>query len=261
MEKKAILIITLIGVVFSTMFTFLIISFKNHYSSSLSASVAVKEDNNLILKASKKYVSDNIDNYDGEVIININDLIENNYVSNEELENLNKEYTDKLRIIVIVKDKEIKDAYIKNDLFKNVYSCDDLCYLNNDNYIAYNNDIYKIIKIDQEGYLYITNEEEIKIIDNDIDYTLKNYFNNSDKSISSSVLSLTDDDINNSDFIIENDIIVNTSSGYKKYNSVSENIEELDDSVTSIIPVIQLKNDLSYEMGDGSKFNPFILAK
>ncbi len=261
MKQKTILIITLIGIVFSTMFTFLVISFRNHLSASLKASVAVKEDNNFLLEASKKYVLDNINEFDGEVVIRVDELLENNYISQEEIDNSNRNAVEKTRIIVVVKDKEIKDAYLKNDLFSNVYSCEDLCYLNNDNFIAYNNDIYKIIKIDQEGYLYITNEKEIKVLNKNIDYTIKNYTNSVDKAISKDATILSEDDIKNIDFIIENDIIVNTSSGYKKYNSVTGNIEEIDDEDLGVIPVIVLKNDLSYEIGNGTRFNPYILSK
>ena len=262
MSKKRLCLFVFLGTIFVTSLGIVLSRNNINFSGLLNASVAVKEDNTDVIESAKRMILDNIDKYDGEVSITINDLIKNKYLSIEELEKNNTIYSDDTRVIIIVKNGRIIDTYIKNNLFRNVYSCEDLCYLNDDNYIAYNNDIYRIIKIDQNGYLYITNGDIKKLKNNNINKELRRIYNNLDKSITDNVVSLSENDINNYKIDIQRDIIINTNSGYKKYNSINEQIEDISTVENSyIIPVIILKNNLSYEMGTGSKFNPYILSK
>ena len=262
MSKKRLCLFVFLGTIFVTSLGIVLSRNNINFSGLLNASVAVKEDNTDVIESAKRMILDNIDKYDGEVSITINDLIKNKYLSIEELEKNNTIYSDDTRVIIIVKNGRIIDTYIKNNLFRNVYSCEDLCYLNDDNYIAYNNDIYRIIKIDQNGYLYITNGDIKKLKNNNINKELRRIYNNLDKSITDNVVSLSENDINNYKIDIKRDIIINTNSGYKKYNSINEQIEDISTVENSyIIPVIILKNNLSYEMGTGSKFNPYILSK
>lgn len=262
MSKKRLCLFVFLGTIFVTSLGIVLSRNNINFSGLLNASVAVKEDNTDVIESAKRMVLDNISKYNGEVSVTINDLIKNKYLSIEELEKNNTIYSDDTRVIIIVKNGRIIDTYIKNNLFRNVYSCEDLCYLNDDNYIAYNNDIYRIIKIDQNGYLYITNEEIEKIKNNNINKELRRIYNNLDKSLIENVVSLSENDINNYKIDIQRDIIINTNSGYKKYNSINEQIEDISTVENSyIIPVIILKNNLSYEMGTGSKFNPYILSK
>ena len=262
MSKKRLCLFVFLGTIFVTSLGIVLSRNNINFSGLLNASVAVKEDNTDVIESAKRMVLDNISKYNGEVSVTINDLIKNKYLSIEELEKNNTIYSDDTRVIIIVKNGRIIDTYIKNNLFRNVYSCEDLCYLNDDNYIAYNNDIYRIIKIDQNGYLYITNGDIKKLKNNNINKELRRIYNNLDKSITDNVVSLSENDINNYKIDIQRDIIINTNSGYKKYNSINEQIEDISTVENSyIIPVIILKNNLSYEMGTGSKFNPYILSK
>lgn len=262
MSKKRLCLFVFLGTIFVTSLGIVLSRNNINFSGLLNASVAVKEDNTDVIESAKRMVLDNISKYNGEVSVTINDLIKNKYLSIEELEKNNTIYSDDTRVIIIVKNGRIIDTYIKNNLFRNVYSCEDLCYLNEDNYIAYNNDIYRIIKIDQNGYLYITNEEIEKIKNDNINKELRRIYNNLDKSLIENVVSLSEDDIKNFKIDIQRDIIINTNSGYKKFNSINEQIEDISTVENSyIIPVIILKNNLSYEMGTGSKFNPYILSK
>lgn len=258
MKKKGILLYIFLGLFLSISMIYLFgrnINFK----SLLNASVVVKEEDNVLLNAARNMIMDNIDKYNGEVSLSIGDLIKNKYITASDIK---KDYNNDTRIIAIVNNNEIQDIYIKNNLFRNIYSCSDICYLNEDNYIAYNNSIYRIIKIDQNGDLYITDGITRKIKTDNMEKELRNIFNNEDNTIVTNVVSLSDSDINNTNIFIEDSLIVNTNTGYKLYNINTSSVEEINDIKNNkIIPVIVLRNDLSYEMGNGSKFNPYILSK
>ena len=198
-----------------------------------------------------------------ESVITIKDLISNKYLTGSEIDPVtNQEYDEKTRIVIKVKDNKVEDIYLTNVPFKNILSCKDVCYMDFDNYLSYDNDIYRIIKIDSQGLIYITNGETKTVNKNDISTYLKNEYNSSEKSIVSTVVSVSNTDIEKSNTInIDNNIAVNTSSGYKLYNINNNTIEDITVEKVDIIPVIVLKDSIIYEKGDGSKFDPYILGE
>ena len=263
--KKNIAYLGILLIALSTVFLFMIVySSRNDMNSMLIASVAeINEDDDVVIKAARNMASKNIDKIDKKVTYTIKDLIMNNYLTGEEINPVTNDYYDEnTRIVVTVDNKTIQDIYISNDLFKNVFSCKNVCYPNDKNVVTFNNDIYQIIKIDQEGYIYITNKKLINSNKNNIDSSLKNYYNEINNELVSNVVSITIEDIEkNKIFDLEEDIVVNTDSGYKLYKYDSSNIENIKESKIKILPVIVLDKNITYMKGDGSKFNPYVLGE
>ena len=44
-----------------------------------------------------------------------------------------------------------------------------------------------------------------------------------------------------------------------KYDVLSNEVKEIDDEQSNLLVVIILNNNITYELGDGSKFNPYIV--
>ncbi len=228
----------------------------------LSASVSPEEEKNIIIEKSKQYITDNISNYDGKSEILLRDLIYNNYLNEEEQKEVTKDlYDEDTRIFFEVKNEQIVDIYLKSELFSKLFKCSDVCYINENNYIYYNNNTYQIIKVDSNGNIYITNNEIKEINTRDINNILRNKYYELDKKISNSVDLISQNDINNSTFINpERDTITSSSTGYKIY-SVDNTVREIDVNRADAIFVIKLLNTVNYKMGDGTEFNPYVVSE
>ena len=229
--------------------------------TKLRASVNV-EENSEVIEAAKKMAEHNIDKIDDKVVYTVEDLIKKEYLTgNETNPKTKKVYDKKTRVVVIVKNKKVEDAYITNYLFKDKLSCDNTCYLKENNYVSFNNDIYRIVKIDKEGFIYITNNELKDTKGEDIDSYLKIVYNSLDKNIVDRVVNLKYDDIKNSNVIeLQEKVVVDTEEGRRTFNVDSE--EELEDSLKEkVLPIIVLKSNLTYEKGDGSQFDPYIIGE
>ena len=228
----------------------------------LTASVSPEEEKNIIIEKSKKYISDNIDKFDGESVIILSDLINKNYLTDQEIEDVTNDlYDENTRIFFTVKDSKIVDIYLKNELFSKLFKCNDICYINENNYIYYNNDIYQIVKVDSNGSVYITNNEVKSINTKDINNIMKNKYNELDKEISSTIDLISQNDINNSSFLNpERDMLVSSSTGYRIY-SINNQTRDIDVDKVDAIFIIQLLNTLNYKLGDGTKFNPYVITK
>lgn len=229
--------------------------------TKLRASVNV-EENSEVIDAAKKMAEHNIDKIDNEAVYTIEELINKEYLTGNEINpKTNKIYDKKTRVVVLVRNKKIEDVYITNYLFKDELSCDDICYLKENNYISFNNDIYRIIKIDKEGFIYITNNELKDTKGEDIDSYLKIVYNSLDKNIVDRVVNLKYDDIKNSNVIeLQEKVVVDTNEGRKTYNVDTD--EELESNLKEkVLPVIVLKSELTYEKGDGSQFDPYVLGE
>ena len=231
---------------------------------SLSASVSPEEEKNLILDKSKEYIQNNINKYDGESEITLKELIINDYFTEEETKEVTKDlYDEDTRIYFVVKDSKIEDIYLKNELFSKLFRCSEICYINDENnYIYYNNDTYRIIKVDSSGSVYITNNEVKEINTDNIVQVIRNKYSELDKKISNTVDLISQNDINNSNFINpEKDMMVSSSTGYKIYDNINNTTRDIDVSKADIIFVIKLLNTVNYKMGDGSKFDPYIVTE
>lgn len=237
---------------------------KIDFNNLLKASVAESSlENNEVIEAARKMAEKNINEINGEVVYTIKDLVRNKYLTGNEIDPVtNEEYKEDTRVIVKVNNKKIEDIYISNILFKNKYNCKEVCYLDFDNYVYFNNNTYRILKIDGQGYIYITNQKIKKTSKDNIDFYLKNLKNSFTNSMVSNVTSLTDKDIEKSNMIeLQDNVVVNTTSGYKIYNIDNNSVSEISENKVTIYPVIVLKNNLIYEKGDGTKFDPFVIVE
>ena len=229
----------------------------------LSASVSPEEEKNIIIEKAKKYIEDNIDRFDGESEIVLKDLIDGEYFDEKEVKEVTKDlYDEDTRIFFTVNESKIEDIYLKDELFSKLFRCTDICYIEDNNYIYYNNDLYRIIKVDFSGSVYITNNEIKQIDTTNINQIIKNKYNELDRKISNSVDLITQDDINNSSFIKpERDMMVSTGSGYKIYSITNSTLREVDVNDADTIFVIRLLNTINYKMGEGTEFNPYIVSE
>ena len=263
MEKKKIIVYAfMIGVFALALFMLLNSNAPNF--RGLSASVSPEEEKNIIMEAAKKYVNDNISSYDGESEITIQDLIDNSYLVGDEVNIVTNDLYDvNTRVFFKVANDEIKDIYMKSEMFKKLFKCDNICYLTEDKYIYYENSLYKILKVDSNGNVYIINEESKQVIANTINSIINNKKTNSNKGLVESISLLEKTDIDNTKLIeIENNTFVETSVGYKLYNINVNDIVDIDNSTTGeLIMVIKLKDTINYEHGDGSKFNPYAVSE
>lgn len=242
---------------------FMLFSTNTRSFRRLSASVSPEEEKNLIIEKAKQYINDNIDKFDGESEIIVRDLIVNKYLTDSEAEEVTKDlYDEETRIFFTVKNYQIEDIYLKDELFSKLFACSDMCYINGDNYIYYNNDVYQILKVDSSGSVYITNNEIKQINTYDIDQIIRNKYNELDRKISNSVDLISLNDINNSDFIkIERDMILSSSTGYKIYSITTRETRDIDIDKADAMFVIKLLNTVNYKMGNGTKFNPYIVSE
>lgn len=229
----------------------------------LSASVSPEEEKNIILENAKSYINNNIDKYDGENEIVLKDLIDSNYFTEEEKNDVTGDlYDENTRIFFTVKDSKIIDIYLKDELFSKLFRCSEICYINENNYIYYNNDTYQIIKVDSNGNVYITNNEIKEINTRDINNILRNKYNELDKKISNSIDLINKYDIDNSSFINpERDILISSAVGYKIYNASNDETRDIDTNKIDAIFVIKLLNTINYKLGDGTKFNPYVISE
>lgn len=263
MEKKKLLIYISVVLLFAVFLFFLFYTNTIVSNKSLVSSVeTVKKDtDNEAVRSAKRYVEDNINKYDGYTDISVETLKREGYMTGDEIyEKTNLPFSDDLRVSVLIKDKQIVDAFLKNIPFNILYECTDVCYVNIDNYIAIGGKIYRILKLDYENNIYITDNTYIRSGSN-IEDTLSNYYNDNYDPVFKNALSISYNDINNSTFINkEESVIVNTGEGYKKYNIINNMLEDIPEPRNSyIIPVIMLKNDVMYENGTGTSMDPFII--
>lgn len=230
----------------------------------LNAAVSPEEEKNLIIEKAKQYIADNIEKFDGESEILLKDLIVNNYLTDEETMEVTKDlYDENTRIFFNVSKSKIDDIYLKDELFSKLFRCVDVCYINNDNnYIYYNNDVYRILKSDSEGNVYIINEEVKQVNPNDMNQTIRNKYNEIDRKLSGAIDVISKNDINESSFIKpERDMLVSSPRGYMIYDIISKDTREIDVDKTDAMFVIKLLNTINYKMGDGTKFNPYVVGE
>lgn len=262
MKNKKILVYIFFVIAFSCMLFFLFYSNSLRINSSLGAAVTpIANDDVVIISASKLMITDKYSDYDGELVLTVNDLVKNNYLSGEEINPVSNElYSGNIRIIAEVKNGVINDIYVKNEPFKNVFNCKDICYINDNNYIVFNNDIYRIIKVDSDGLVYITNLDTIYIKESSIDYKLRNIYNESNKKLVKNVITLNLKDIEKSILINKNNnLFINTGSGYKELDFVTNKI--IKKEYSNLVSVIVLQDTVTYELGDGTKANPYVITE
>ena len=268
MKKKFIYWIILIVLVF--ILAYFIFSSSIFESMNNKASLS-ETDQVTLLDDVKTYVTNNISKYNEDVIIfTKNDLVVNSIIKED------NELEDTSRVFVEKKDGVVTDAYIKNRsindyIMKEVKSdsfvAKDNSYYyvgeNADNYILFNNELYRIMKVDSDGNLLIikNNKEEV-VKKNKVDTYIQIFKNRKYYSYIKNVTLLNISDYNNTisngkTYLESNyKYFVNTSNGYEVINALTEK-----DNEAAIKLVIEIDKDASYEKGVGTIVDPIIISE
>lgn len=262
MDKKKILVYGFMIGVFA-LALFMLFRSNTPSFKGLSASVSPEEEKNIIMEAAKKYINDNIEDYSGETSITIKDLIDNNYLIGDEVNAVTNDLYDKdTRVFFKVNNNTIQDIYMKSEMFRKLFKCDNICYLEEDKYIYHENKLYKILKVDSNGNTYIINTDIEKSNINSIQNVISSKLNNSNKGLVESISLLSKTDLESSKLInIENNMLIETSVGYKMYDINTGGIIDADSKTMDAILVVKLKDTINYEIGDGTKFNPYVVSE
>lgn len=236
----------------------------------------------IIESAETKYLADvnssNITEY------KVLDLIDDGYIKKGAKNPLTgKEYEDSTKILITNDSGNINFYYIEGstilDKIKDlkedsgIYKQDnEYIYkgINAKNYLSFNGEIYRIIKIDNMGYIYIVKNDCDNIIEKaKLQSNLITMYNDEyDESIKKMILNseglLTYDIYNQSildgDTYIYNgnDIWIYKDNDFKILTSITDELtDSKDDDKACARIVLKLKNYLIVENGDGSQFNPY----
>jgi hypothetical protein len=235
----------------------------------------------IINGAKSKYEENTSDN--NVTVYKVSDLINEGYMDkNEKNPVTGKKYKSTDKVLVVNDDGNIKIYYMNGDLLLDVIkSKDDKdgLYLENDeyiykgenalNYVSFNQEIYRIIKVDKEGYAYLIKDEcSSKISSKGIEsYLSSSYQDNYNKNIKDLIkeenmvldyTSYQNSFLDNKSFIIsKNDMWILKDNQYKVLDTVTN--ELITSSKACIKDVIKLKNGIIIEQGTGSQFNPYII--
>ena len=245
---------------------------------------AFNSSKKLIIESAKtKYLADaskaNVTEY------KVVDLIEDGYINKGTKNPLTgKDYSDSTKVLVTNEDGNIKFYYIDGDtLLSKISKLDNNSglYKENDeylfkgenakNYISFNEKIYKIIKIDKNGYTYIienecNNSSKRDNVNSSLVTIYNDQYSEDEKKMISDNLEIISANmykgtlLNNSTFIKNGkDMWINDNLDYKILTSDTNEIIK-DDSVDACIKmVLKLRNNIIVQNGDGSEFNPYII--
>lgn len=251
-------------------------------SSKISAFSSSKK---LIIDSAKnKYLADatnaNVTEY------KVVDLIEDGYIQKGAKNPLTgKEYNDDAKVLITNEDGNINFYYIDGEtLISKIQNLNEEngLYKENDgyiykgknakNYISFNEEIYRIIKVDDNGYIYILKNDCNNLIEkNNVSENLQTMYNDEyiesvKKMIQENIGLLTRNLYENS--IIDggtyitngNDMWISDGTEYKILTSdTNEMINSDNNSKACTKIVLKLKNYLVIENGEGTQFNPYIV--
>ena len=268
MKKKFIYWIILIVLVFILAYFVFSSSIFNNINNKASLSEAGELT---LLDDVKSYVTNNISKYNEDIIIfTKNDLVVNSIIKED------NELDDTSRVFVEIKDGVVTDAYIKNRSINdyimkevksdNIVTKDNSYYYvgeNADNYILFNNELYRIIKVNSDGnILIIKNDKEDIVEKNKIDMHIQIFKNRKYytyiKNVSLLNISDYNNTISNGKTYLESNYkyFVNTSDGYVIVNAITEK-----DNEAALKLVIEIDKDASYEKGVGTIVDPIIISE
>lgn len=242
---------------------------------------SIKAD--IFKSAKNKYDEDLDDSELGYKIYKVSDLIKEGYITEDSI----KEGYDKDSKVLITKENgKIKYYYITGDTLLNIIKSknngsyillEDGSYLftgeNMNNYVSFNQEIYRLVMIDSKGYAYIIKDlcnEDVK--KEKIDENLLSYYNdkfsNKEKNLISDNISIIDYDMynstisNNKTYIISsNDMWIKKDNDYKIITTdTSEIIDGSNNDKACIKIYLKLKNISFVEKGDGTQFNPYVIG-
>ena len=233
---------------------------------------------NIIESAKLKYLAD----ANSAVVTeySVVDLIDDGYVSKDAKNPLtNEDYKDE-KVIITNENGDISIEYVEGSTLYNLISNsssedgvykEENTYLykgnNAKNYISFNGEIYRILKIDSYRNAYIIkNENDKNISKNEIDNYVACYYNdNYSEEMKNSIKSVQIldyiDYINSYDssdtFIINNNDIWVKDNEYKVLD-LNNNI--VDKTNANVRLVIKLNNNVTIESGNGTQLNPYIIS-
>jgi hypothetical protein len=246
--------------------------FSSSIFSNINNRASLSEANEItLLDDVKAYVNDNISNYnDGTVIFTKSDLLVNSIIKED------NELDDTSRVFVEINNGVVSDAYIKNRSINNYLlnevkssnfiSKDNNYYYigdNADNYISFNNELYRIIKVNSEGNIFIIKNDKDNVVKKDkVDIQIQIFKNKKYYSYIKNVSLLNISDYNNTivngkTYLETNyEYFVNTSNGYEVVNAVTDKDDE-----AAVRLVVEIDKDASYEKGVGTIIDPIIISE
>ena len=235
---------------------------------------------NIVESAKIKYLADvnnsNVTEY------TIDDLITDGYLKKDIKNPLtNEEYKD-TKVLITNEDGNIKYEYVEgNTLYDILINLNDkdgvyksgnnYIYkgINSNNYVSFNGEIYRILKLDSYRNIYLLKDEiKSNIKKENIDEFLVSYLNDNylekarENIISLNILNYNDYNnsfINNESFItLNNNIWVKDNNEYKIL-TLTNNI--LDGNNANIRLVLKMKSSISIKNGNGTQLKPYEIEK
>ena len=212
----------------------------------------------------------------------VKELIEDGYLK-EGTKNpiTNKEYEDTKVIITNDNDKvtteyvsgvTLYDRVKKKDSTDGLYNENGMYVYkgaNAQNYISFNGEIYRIIKIDDYQNAYLLKDElSVNVMKDNIDEYINSYFNDNYSEIAKNdIISIQIMDYNDyKNSYLDNDTyIINNYDVWVKdneYKSLSYITNEIDNSThANVRLVLKLKNTITTISGDGSQLSPYLVVE
>ena len=247
--------------------------------SKISAFDTAKK--NIISAAKNKYIASV---NDSKVIeYSVVDLIEDGYVSSNTKNPITgKDYEKEVKVVVVNEDNTVKFYYVNGNTMYDVIKREDKAANENDdyifkgnsenNYISFNEDIYRIIKVDSYGYTYIIkdisdNNIQKKDINTYLGYNINDeikesyikYIENNEGILTKSLYEITTE--NSNSYLLKNkNTWLKDNDDYKILSvDTGEILDASDNDYASVKNVLKLKNIFVVEKGDGSRFNPYAI--
>ena len=243
-------------------------------SSRISAYNSAK--GNIIESAKLKYLA----SVNGAKVTEytVDDLISSGYLSKNTKNPITSKDYENTKVVITNDNGKVSYSYIDSKTLYDVISKKDGIYKNNEdyifkgsnayNYISFNEEIYRILKIDELRNVYIIKDEDKTTINkNNIDEYITSYYNDNyaqeikSKIISFEVLDYEDyinSYIKDDTFIINNnDIWVKYLDEYKSLSYIKNELNNKENA--NIRLVLKLKNDITIIGGEGTQLNPYLI--
>lgn len=236
---------------------------------------------NILESAKLKYLADV---NDSKIIeYTVDDLITDGYLK-KDIKNpiTNEEYKDTKVLITnekgqinyqYIEGNTLYDVITKLDSKDGIYKNDnDYIYkgINVNNYIYFNKEIYRILKIDLYRNIYIIKDElKENVSKNDIENYITSYFN--DNYLEKEKQNIIDIDVldyndytnsfnNNESYIVNNnDIWVKYNNEYKVLSNLTNKITNKNNGGNRF--VLKISGSMILKEGNGSQLKPFIIEK
>ena len=212
----------------------------------------------------------------------VKELIDDGYLKKDTKNPItNKEYED-TKVIITKKDNDVSVDYISGvtlfDRIKKKSESDGLYKENGiytykgtnaKNYISFNGEIYRIIKIDSYQSTYIIKDElNVNISKSSVEEYVNSYYNDNYNEIIKNNIQSVDvleyNDYKNSylkgdTYIVNNNDIWVRDNEYKSLSYITNDINQSTNA--NIRLVLKLKNTITTISGDGSQLNPYVVME